>query len=80
MAHTWCIISGVMTASDSRGLIHQSYYNRNKGDEGHLGWSDTYEAAMFCTKYLTDSPDWDLLKKLLLVQVVVNSRSQIQIC
>jgi len=52
MAHTWYIITGVMTASDSKELIHQSYYNRNKGDEGYLGWSETYEADMSCTKYL----------------------------
>jgi len=39
-----------MTAGDSKELIHQSYYNRNKGDEGHLGWSVTDEADMSCTK------------------------------
>ena len=78
MAHTWHI----MTTSDSKKLVHQSYYNRNKGDEGYLGWSETHEAdtCMSCTKYLTDSSEWDLLKKLMFLQVVVNSRSQIQIC
>jgi len=80
MAHTRYIITGVMAASGSKELIQQSYYNRNKGDEGHLGWSETYEVDMSCSKYLTDfSSEWDLRKKLMLVQVVVNSRSQIKI-
>jgi hypothetical protein len=80
MAHTWYIITGIMTARDSKELINQSYYNRNKGDEGLMGWSETDEADMSCTKYVTDSSEWDILKKLMLVQVVANSRSQIQIC
>jgi hypothetical protein len=67
MAHAWYIITGVMSASDSKELIYQSYYNRNKGDEGHLGWSETYEADTSCTKYLTDSSEWNLFKKLMLV-------------
>jgi hypothetical protein len=39
-----------MTAGGSKELIHQSYYNRNKGEEEHLGWSVTYETGMSCTK------------------------------
>jgi len=73
MAHTWFII----TASGSKELIYQNYYTRNEGDEGFMGWSETYAADMSCTKYLTDSSEWDRLKKLMLVQVAINSRSHI---
>lgn len=54
MTHTPYIITAVMAASGSKDLIQQSYYNWKKGDEGHLGWSETYEVDMSCSKYLTD--------------------------
>ena len=34
MAHTWYIITGVMTASDSKELIHQSFTIGTKAMKG----------------------------------------------
>jgi hypothetical protein len=63
MAHIWYIVPGIMTASNSEELINQSYYSRNRGDQGHLGWSENCEADTSFTKYQNHFTEWDLFKE-----------------